>query len=116
MLLIVMHNNSDYLRHIECLARQEGVKDMVVINRSNLGAELIGSEISVVFLKGQLNAIYHKAFVAKFENEDKARNFLDILEKDEYLEIINLNAKGFICTLPFNSIQEAYHLSKVGVY
>ena len=52
MIVIVMHNNRDYLEYLAKLATREGVNDFKVINRKGIGILLDGGDASVVLTRG----------------------------------------------------------------
>jgi len=105
MLVIVMHNNQEYLRSLGQLAKREGITDFTIIKKKGIGARLIGGNPSFIFTKGKISGAYEKAFVAVVKGEEKIRHFLEEIENDSYLDMINITDKGFICALPFHYIK-----------
>ena len=105
MLVIVMHNKRDYLEALVKLMRREGVNDATVIEKKDIGVRLIGMHASIIFHKGNLLSAYDKAFVAVIRDEEKVKSLIDLIETDPALLFLNMEDKGFICTLPFHYIK-----------
>jgi len=105
MLVIVMHNNRDYLEYLTQLARKEDIKDSTIVTSKGIGTRLIGGDTGFIFRRGKVIDAYDKAFVAVIKGEEKTRYFLDAIEKDDYLEQLNIDDKGFICAVPFHYIK-----------
>lgn len=106
MLVIVMHNNRSYLEFILQLARRDNVGDATIITGKNVGSRLIGPTTSFTYSKGKVLAAYDKAFVAAIKGQDKTRLFIDHIERDTILEKLNVDDKGFLCTVPFQYIKQ----------
>jgi len=106
MLVIVMHNRSDYLRQLIVLAREAQIDETAIVEKSDIGIRLIGNTSSITYHRDSLMSAYDKAFVAVVHDEKKAQHFMDLLEHDESLLTFNLNTRGFACTLPFKKIQD----------
>ncbi len=105
MLVIVMHNNEDYLKSLIELATKEGIKDIRIIKQKGIGTHLLGGNANFIFRKGALSNAYDKAFVAVIREEDKTAHFLDLVDRDTALGLANLEDRGFICTVPFLPIR-----------
>jgi len=101
MLVIVLHNNADYLKYLAHLARKEGIKEFTFVKRRSIGTCLLGGDASLFFSRGSRIEAYERAFIAIVGGEQKAERFLDLIADDEYLERINMQDKGFICSIPF---------------
>jgi hypothetical protein len=106
MLVVVMHSNLDYLEALMQLAKKENIKDSIIIKRKNIGVRLIGGEANFIFTRGRMLDAYDKAFVAVVKGEDNAKHFLNLIEQDSYLDMLNLKDKGFICTVPLHCIED----------
>ena len=104
MLTIVMHNRQDYLASLISLAKKNDIADAKIIDKKDIGVRLIGESANFVFHKGNLLTAYDKAFVAVIRDEKKVKRLLDLIENDAELNLLNLEDKGFICTLPFDSL------------
>ena len=105
MLVIVMHNNDDYLRSITDLARSMGIKSMKTVEQKSLGTKMVGLNASVTVVKGQAMDKYSKAFIASLEGKGKADEFLSAVENDAALNM-HADDSAFICMLPFGSIKD----------
>jgi hypothetical protein len=106
MLIIVMHNNQDYLDHLTQLAQRQGIKDFTVIKKERIGVRLIGGDATFTFTRGRMLDAYEKAFVAVVSGEEKIRHFLGTIEQDSYLDMINVQDRGFVCAIPFQHIKD----------
>lgn len=104
MLIIVMHNNKEYLDTLTQLAIREGINDFTIVKKKSIGTRLLGGDASFIFTRGSMVEAYEKAFVAVVKGEEKTRNFLNIIEGDDHLERLNLQDKGFICAVPFRYV------------
>jgi fructose-specific phosphotransferase system IIA component len=105
MLIIVMHNNQDYLDHLTQLAKKEDIRDIAIVKKEHIGTRLIGGDASFTLSRGKMLDAYGRAFVAVVNGEERTRHFLDVIERDHYLDIINIQDKGFVCTVPFYYIK-----------
>ena len=116
MLIIIMHNNRDYLRFLARLAEKEGITDFAVIKRESVGIDLIGGNVNFIFTKGKALSVYKKAFVALVRENEKRDHFWDVIKNDRRLGLINMNDKGFMCAIPFRYIDafRARKLPKAG--
>jgi len=104
MLLIVMHNDQEYLDRLTQLAVQEDIKDVTIIKEKDIGLRLIGGTAGFVFSKGRTFEAYEKAFVTVVEGKEKLEHFLNVIENDSRLGILNLETRGFICAVPFHYV------------
>ncbi|MFH1504957.1 MAG: fructose PTS transporter subunit IIA [Candidatus Omnitrophota bacterium] len=104
MLVIVMHNNQDYLECLSRLAVKKEIKDFTIIKKKGIGTRLLGGGINFIFSRGSRVEAYEKAFAAIIKGEEKTKLFLDAIEGDDYLERVNIEDKGFVCVLPFSYI------------
>ena len=105
MLVIVMHNNSDYLTALVQLAKKDGIAEAIVVEEKGLGVRMVGGEGDVILSKGQNIAAYDKAFVAVIKSDIRRQYFLGQVETNEELQRLNVESKGFICTIPFHYIK-----------
>ncbi|MBW2045675.1 MAG: PTS sugar transporter subunit IIA [Deltaproteobacteria bacterium] len=114
MLLILMHNNKDYLEYLSQLALREGIKDSTFVSKKGIGIRLLGGDATFVFSRGSSVEAYDKAFVAIVKSEEETKHFLDVIEGDDYLERLNMQDKGFVCVIPFHYVKslESESLSK----
>lgn len=104
MLLIIMHNRSDYLQALVQQATKQAVTETTIIEKEGIGSHLLGNSINYIFHKGDISSAYDKAFVAVLENE-QAKRLLDSIENNDFLNLLNLGDKGFICSVPFQKIR-----------
>lgn len=104
MLLIVMHNNQKYLDRLTRLAVQEDIKDVTIIQQKDVGLRVIGGAAGIIFSKGKMFDAYDKAFVALVKGKEKLEHFLNVIEQDSRLEVLNLENRGFICAIPFHYV------------
>jgi fructose-specific phosphotransferase system IIA component len=105
MLVIVMHNNQDYLESLRQLARRNAVTETAIVNKKHSGFQLVGGEAGFLLSRGTKLDTYDRFFVAALKSEEKAKDFLQAIEQDTYLDMLNIEDKGFICSLPFNRIK-----------
>ncbi len=105
MLIIIMHNNQQYLEALVQVARKENINDTTIIKEKNIGTRLIGGEASFIVSRGRMLDVYDKALVVVVKGEEKTKRFLDLIEDDSYLEVLNIQDKGFICAVPFHYIK-----------
>jgi len=105
MLIIIMHNNQNYLDSLTQMAGKEGIKDITIVKGKGIGSRLIGQNTDFIFSKGKIFDAYDKAFVAVIKGEKKAKHFLNTIEQDNYLDRLNVEDKGFICAVPFHYIK-----------
>jgi len=105
MLMVVMHNRKDYLDALVLLAKKANITDARIVEKEDIGIRLIGESTSFIFRKGHLSSAYDKAFVAVIKDKEKTKQLLDLIENDTSLILLNLEDKGFICTLPFQEIK-----------
>ncbi len=106
MLVVVMHNNQEYLETLIQLAKVEGIKDTAIVDQNKIGMRLIGGTSNVTISKGSSLNAYNKAFVAMLKGEEKINNFLEMIDKSNELNMLNLDDKGFVCALPFKNIKD----------
>ena len=105
MLVIALHNNHDYLEHINKLAKEQDITNTTFIQKEDIGTYLIGEHIDVFVQMGSVSHPYDKAFIVIVDGEEKAKHFLNTLEEDNRLEMFNSGNTGFICSVPFNYIK-----------
>ena len=104
MLIIVMHNNQQYLDRLKQIAMEESINDFALIKEKDIGLRLIGASASYVFSKGKICDAYERAFVAVIKGKEGMEHFFSVIEKDTRLEMLNLETRGFICAVPFHHI------------
>jgi len=100
MLVIVMHNNQEYLEFVTHLAKKIGILDTRVIKGSDIGTRLIGGGANFILSQGKMIQAYDKAFVTTIEDGKKSKLFLKAMKDDSFLDRLNIDDKGFICTVP----------------
>jgi len=105
MLITVMHNNYEYLNYLSQLAKNEGIIDVNIIEEGNFGTRILGGGSNFIFSRGQMISAYNKALVAIVKGEKKIKAFLDAIKQNCFLDRINFDDKGFVCTLPFHCIK-----------
>ena len=105
MLLIIMHNNQDYLKYLAQLAIKEDIKDFTFIKQVGMGSRLLGGDNSFIYQRGSKIDAYEKAFVAVVKDEEKTRHFIERIGDDDHLDLLNMRDKGFICALPLRCVK-----------
>ncbi len=105
MLFIVMHNDDKYLNHIYNLIQEQNAIDIVLFERDGLGSSIIGGNEFNVFSAGQMLPRYNKAVIAVIKDVSKAKHILNVIDSSMELKILNMENKGFICTLPYKEIE-----------
>ncbi|MFH1768946.1 MAG: PTS sugar transporter subunit IIA [Candidatus Omnitrophota bacterium] len=100
MLLIAMHNNIRYLYYLSNLAKKEGIRNSRLIEENAIGRRFLGSQANLIFSRSLAVNAYDKAFVALVEGQNRAEKFLDTIEHDDFLDMLNMHDQGFICVLP----------------
>lgn len=105
MLIIVMHNNKEYLEEIRQLAKKAKIEDFLIAKTKSLGILLKGLTSDVIFSQSSKINIFNKSFLALVKNQKKAKYFLKMVESDNYLQRVNWNQKGFIYVVPFDCIR-----------
>lgn len=105
MLIIVMHDNKDYLNTLVSLAEKEGMVNTTVMRKNSIGANLVSGNMDFLFSRGSIADVYDRALVVAVKGENERQHFLDLIGQDRYLSMLNIKDRGFICTLPFNSIE-----------
>lgn len=106
MLVVVMHNNKEYLESLTRLAEAEGIDRVTVVDRKKLGMQLVGGMANITVSRGRRLDAYDKAFMAMVQGEDETQRFLERIENNEDLNLLNLQDRGFICTVPFDRITD----------
>ena len=116
MLVVVMHNNRDYLGALGELIRKEGIFNSTIIEEKNIGTRLIGDSVSFIPQTGVLRPAYDKALVAVVRGEEQLKCIMKIIKEDERLSALNMADRGFVCTMPFSQLRsmafEAVQLEK----
>ncbi|MCF7870600.1 MAG: hypothetical protein K9L94_00690 [Candidatus Omnitrophica bacterium] len=105
MLIIVMHNNKEYLEELEQLAKKAKIEDFLIARTKSLGILLKGLTSDVIFSQSSKINIFNKSFLALVKNQKKAKHFLNMVKSDGYLQRVNRGQKGFIYVVPFNYIR-----------
>ncbi|MFX1558173.1 MAG: PTS sugar transporter subunit IIA [Promethearchaeota archaeon] len=105
MLVAVFHNNQKYLESLNELAKKLGIIDTTIFEKENIGTRIVGESLSLIFHKGEILPTYDKAFIAVTKGEKETKCFIDAIENDKDLNILNAENEGFICTVPFNYIK-----------
>lgn len=105
MLIIVMHNNKEYLEELKILAKEAKIEDFLIVEDETLGTLSKGATSDVVFSQSSMINVYNKSFLAIIEDHKKGRQFLQMIEDDNNLQRSNWDQEGFICVTPFNRIK-----------
>ena len=105
MLVIVMHNNAEYLESLMQLARKKNIVDATIVKKGNIGTRLIGGGVSFILSQGKMVDAYNKAFLATVKGEEETKLFLDAIKRNSFLDRINMDDEGFICAVPFHYIE-----------
>ncbi|MCF7870226.1 MAG: hypothetical protein K9L69_02460 [Candidatus Omnitrophica bacterium] len=105
MLIIVMHNNKKYLEELKLLAKRARIGDFLLVKDERLGTLLKGATSDVIFSQSSMINVYNKSFLTIVENEEKAKQFLKIIDNDSDLQRNNQDQEGFVCVIPFDHIK-----------
>ena len=105
MLLIIMHNNEKYLQEICSIIKKEKIADVEIIEKKGLGSSFSGDSIDLFSLaRGQLLSEYDKALISVVKDKNSLNHILNLIDLDPAIKLLNLDSKGFICTIPFERI------------
>lgn len=105
MLLIIMHNNEKYLKEICSIIKKEKIPDVKIIEKKGLGSSFSGESNYVFSLaRGRLLPEYDKALISVVKDKDSLNHILNLIDQDPTIRLLNLDNKGFICTIPFEKI------------
>jgi len=105
MLLIIMHNNEKYLQEICSIIRKEKIADVKIIEKKGLGSSFSGDSSDLFSLtRGQILSEYDKALLSVVKDKDSLNHILNFIDQDPTIKLLNLDSKGFICTIPFERI------------
>jgi fructose-specific phosphotransferase system IIA component len=104
MLFIVMHNDQRYLDRLTELATQEEINDFTIVREKDIGLQVMGASASCVFSQGHVIDAYQKAFVVVIKGKEKLLHFMDVIERDPDLRLLNMHSRGFMCAIPFKSL------------
>jgi len=105
MLLIIMHNNEKYLQEIYSLIKKEKIADVEIIEKKGLGLSFSGDSVDLFSLaRGQLLSEYDKALISVVKSKDTLNHILNLIDQDPTIKLLNLDSKGFICTIPFERV------------
>jgi PTS system fructose-specific IIA component len=104
MLFIVMHNDQRYLDRLTELATLERIKDFTIVKEKDIGLQVMGASASCVFSSGHVIGSYQKAFVVVVRGKEKLLHFMDAIEHDSTLRLLNIHSQGFMCAIPFKSL------------
>jgi len=104
MLLIVMHNNEEYLQTVMSMLRREGVIDTTVIKQRKIVASLMGEGYTMLSSVGTPREEYDKVLISVIPSGKKVQHILDMIESNPQISRLNLCDKGFISTIPFERI------------
>lgn len=105
MIIIVMHNNKNYLETLRTLLRREGIFNSTVIAGDNIGKRLIGDNENFISQTGTLLPAYDKALVTAVQGEEQLKIILNIMKGNASLTALNIKDKGFVCTVPFSQLK-----------
>ncbi|MFH1878949.1 MAG: PTS sugar transporter subunit IIA [Candidatus Omnitrophota bacterium] len=106
MLVIVMHNRNEYLVALAYFALKEGISNSKIVYQPNIGTRITGGTGGFVPRVGELRPVYDKALVTVLRDEGQLERFMKITEANELLVSLNMGDRGFICTVPFLSIND----------
>ncbi|MFH1416115.1 MAG: PTS sugar transporter subunit IIA [Elusimicrobiota bacterium] len=104
MLFIVMHTNDEYLSKIHQLIKEQDVIESAIVEREGLGASIAGGNDFNIFNAGHMLPKYNKAVIAVIEDINKAKQILKVINTSIDLKMLNMENKGFICSLPYKEI------------
>ncbi|MFH1093444.1 MAG: hypothetical protein V1739_04715 [Candidatus Omnitrophota bacterium] len=101
MLVIVMHNNRDYLNLIKNLSIEKGINAVSILKGGNIGTKLIGGTYGITVSNSKAMEAYKMAFVAHVKGVKEANDFIRMIKNDNYLNLHNIDDEGLICVLPY---------------
>jgi fructose-specific phosphotransferase system IIA component len=104
MLFIVMHDDQRYLDRLVELAVKEDIKDFTIVQEKDIGLRVIGASASFVFLQGSTAGAYQQAFMTVIRDKEKLTHFLDVIDRDSALRLLNMHSRGFMCAIPFHYV------------
>jgi len=100
-----MHNNEKYLQEICSIIKKEKITDVEIIEKKGLGSSLSGDSSDLFSLaRGQLLSEYDKALISVVKDKNRLNHILNLIDLDPAIKLLNLDSKGFICTVPFDRI------------
>lgn len=105
MLVVVMHNNRNYVTILDERIKKEGILNTTIIEERNIGTRLIGSSASFTPQLGVIRPAYDRALIIAVHGEEKLKCIMRIIEEDVRLAVLNLKDKGFVCTVPFMKLK-----------
>ena len=114
MLFIVMHTNNEYLGRIQQLILEQDVSKAAIVEREGLGASIAEGNDFNIFSAGHMLPRYNKAVIAVLKDKRMARDLLKVIDSDMELKMLNMENKGFICTLPHSEIEGLENTMKKG--
>lgn len=103
MLVIIMHNNSEYLQLASELAQQCDAKTLT-IQKQGLGSALKGLQVGFVLSHGQIMSMYNKALAIFLKDEESVNKLLTIMKINKELQRLSLEDEGFICNMPLECV------------
>ncbi|MCG2710748.1 MAG: hypothetical protein L6416_00175 [Candidatus Omnitrophica bacterium] len=101
MLVIIMHNNRDYLNLLKNLSVEKGINAASILNGANIGTKLVGGTYGMTASSSKAMQAYKMAFVAHVKGEKEANDFIRTVKCDNYLNLHNIDDEGLICVLPY---------------
>ncbi len=107
MLIIVMHNNRDYLSLLKNLSVEKGIRTASILKGKNIGTKLIGGTYGITASCGKAMEVYKMAFVAHVKGEKEANDFIRTIKNDNCFNLHNIDDEGLICMLPYFAVSDS---------
>ena len=107
MLVIVLHNNCDYLGLLKNLSIEKGINAASILKGGNIGTKLIGGTYGMTASSSKAIGAYKMAFVAHVKGEKEANAFIQTIKNDNYLNLHNIDDEGLICLLPYFVVSDS---------
>ncbi len=112
MLVIVMHNNREYLDLLKKLTVEKGFSQGSILEGNYIGTKLVGGTYGMTAFSGQAMNVYKMAFITYVKGVKEVDDFIRIIKNDNCTNLHNMDDEGIICVLPY---LEVAHLDRSAV-
>jgi len=102
MLLIVMHNDEEYLQKVVEILEKENIAEVNIVRKAGLGSSIIGDNEISIYNYEQMQPEYDKAVIA-IVREDKIQKIVKKINTSSETKVFNMRNKGFICLVPYSN-------------
>ena len=100
-----MHQNRNYLNMLRSLMKKENIAAPDIVSYRGLGSIFHGSSYDFMCHEGSISKKYDMALVAAGCDKKELEKVYGLIADHPSLKMPNLENKGFICTLPIDSIK-----------